>query len=82
MNERITRQEISDYKREILEQTVLVSLRETATILNVHPATVVRRVDEGKLTPYRDNSTGKNLRFLASELRDYVRSMQDKNRNI
>ncbi len=76
VKERITRQDIDAYKREILEQSVLVRLDEAAAILAVHPRTVQRRVEEGLITPYNDTANRKNLRFLASELRRYVREMR------
>jgi len=74
--ERLTRQEIQAYKREMLEACILVSLDEAAAILAVSRTTVLRRVDEGRLSAYNDNSTGKGLRFLASELQRYVREMK------
>ena len=73
---RITRQEIDAYKREILESSVLIHLDEAAEILAVSRTTVLRRVDEGRLVAYSDNSTSKGLRFLASELQSYVREMR------
>lgn len=78
-NERITRRDIDAYKREILEQTVLVRLDETAEILAVSVSTVIRRAEEGVLIPYNDGQNkgnNKGLRFLASDLRDYVRQMK------
>jgi excisionase family DNA binding protein len=75
--ERITRQDIEGYKREILESTVLVRLDEVASILAVHPRTVQRRVDEGHITPYVDRGNRKHVRFLASELQRYVREMRN-----
>lgn len=77
-NERITRADVEAYKREILEQTVLVRLDETATILAVSKSTVIRRVEEGRLTPYNDNGGRKGLRFLASELQSYVKEMRER----
>jgi excisionase family DNA binding protein len=73
---RITRQEIDAYKREVLETSVLVRLDEAAAILAVSTDTVRRRVEEGRLTPYNDNHTRKGIRFLASELQNYVREMR------
>ncbi len=73
---RITRGEIEAYKREVLETSVLVRLDEAAAILAVSTSTVQRRVEEGKLTAYTDNSTRKGLRILASELQRYVREMK------
>jgi predicted ArsR family transcriptional regulator len=74
--ERITRQEIEMYKREVLEQSVLVTLDDAAAILAVSPRTVRRRVEEGLLATYSDTSDRENTRFLASELREYVRRMR------
>lgn len=76
IQERITRREIEGYKREILEQSVLVTLDDAAAILAVSPRTVRRRVEEGLLSTYSDTSDRENTRFLASELRDYVRRMR------
>jgi predicted ArsR family transcriptional regulator len=74
--ERITRQEIEMYKREVLEQSVLVTLDDAAAILAVSPRTVRRRVEEGLLATYSDTRDRENTRFLASELREYVRRMR------
>lgn len=76
MKERITRHEIDRYKREQLDQTVLVRLEEAAAILAISPRTLQRRVDEGRIQAYNDNRTRKGIRFLASELRTYVRKMK------
>ncbi|NOQ52144.1 MAG: helix-turn-helix domain-containing protein [Desulfuromonadaceae bacterium] len=76
MKERITRPEISAYKREKLDQTVLVRLDEAAAILAVSTRTLQRRVDEGRITAYNDNKTKKGIRFLASELSEYVKKMK------
>ena len=79
VQERITRRDIDAYKRELLEQSVLVRLDEAASIMAVSRSTIIRRIEEGKLTPYNDNGNGnrKGLRFLASELRDYVKQMRE-----
>jgi excisionase family DNA binding protein len=76
MKERITRREIDIYKQQILDKTVLVGSNEAAAILSIHPRTLKRRVDEGRIKAYNDNGTNRNLRFLASDLRDYVRGMR------
>ncbi len=76
MRERITRREIEAYKREILDQTVLVGKDEAAAMLAISPRTLERRVEEKKIEAYNDNTTNKNMRFLASDLRDYVRRMK------
>lgn len=76
VKERITRQEIDSYKRELLENSVLVGLNEAAAILAVNPRTLLRRADEGKITCYNDSRTSKGIRFLGSELQRYVREMK------
>lgn len=77
--ERITRKDLDQYKREILDQTVLVRLDEAAAILAVHPRTLLRRVEDGRIVPYNDNPSSKGIRFLASELRKYVNDMKTQN---
>jgi excisionase family DNA binding protein len=76
MNERITRSDITTYKREILEQTVLVAPSEAAMILSCSERTVHRLVREGEVHGYGRNVGGRGLRLLASELREYVRSIR------
>lgn len=72
----ITRAEITAYKREVLESSVLVRMSEAAEILAIDQRTLRRRVEEGRITPYNDNPTSKGLRFLASELQQYVQDMR------
>ena len=72
----ITRQEIDNYKREMLESSVLVRLDEAAAIMAVSRSTVIRRAREGRITPYNDNANDKGLRFLASDLKRYVSEMR------
>lgn len=81
VRERITRQEIDAYKREILDQTVLVTLDDAAAVLAVSTRTLRRRVEEGLIPTYSDTPDRGNTRFLASELRDYVRSMRNLHRD-
>ena len=76
MKERITRKEIDAYKRSTLDRTVLIRLDEAAAILAISPRTLQRRVDEGRIQSYNDNRTKKGIRFLASELREYVQDMK------
>lgn len=72
--ERITAQDVAEYKREILDQTVLVAAPEAARILSCSERTVRRLVQEGRIHAY--NHPRRNLRLLASELRDYVHSLK------
>lgn len=74
--ERITRQDVLAYKREILEQTVLVAPAEAATMLSCSERTVHRMVRDGEVHAYGRNKGSRGLRLLASELREYVRSIK------
>ena len=76
MNERITRSDVTTYKREILEQTVLVAPSEAALILSCSERTVHRLGRGGEVHGYGRNIGGRGLRLLASELREYVRSIK------
>jgi len=81
IKERVTRAEIDAYKREILEQSVLVSLEDAAAVLAVSPRTLRRRVEEGLIPTYSDTPDRENTRFLASELCKYVRGMRQFHRD-
>lgn len=81
VRESITRKDIDTFKKEFLAQSILVKVEEAAQILAVSERTVLRRVEEGRLTPYNDNSNNKGVRFLASELQAYVREMRGHMKN-
>jgi excisionase family DNA binding protein len=74
--ERITRKEIDGYKREVLEQSVLLAPQDVSKILSCSDSTVYRLVRSGRLTGYGENRGTKGLRILAAELRDYVKSLK------
>lgn len=79
VRERITRQDVAQYKQEILEQTVMVNFREAAQILSCSVSTVRTLVRSGEFAKY--NRHGANTRcngdrLLASELRNYVNSIR------
>lgn len=74
--ERITKQDVMQYKQEILEQTVLVAAPEAAMMLSCSERTVHRLVRDGEIHAYNRNRCAKGLRLLASELREYVRSIK------
>lgn len=74
--ERITKQDVMQYKQEILEQTVLVAPAEAAQILACSERTVHNMVREGELHAYRRTASSRGIRLLASELREYVRSIK------
>lgn len=76
MRERITRADILAYKREILEETVLVTAREATVILSCSSRTVHRLVEQGHIAGYNRSARSKGLCLLASGLRDYVRSIK------
>lgn len=73
--ERITRQDITAYKLEIMDQTVLVAAPEAASILSCSERTIFRMVREGDIHAYGQRGM-KGIRFLASELREYVASIK------
>lgn len=81
MSERITRADVAQYKRELLDQTVLVAPAEASQILACSERTVHRLVRDGEIHAYRSSTRLRGLRLLASELRDYVHSLKiDKER--
>ena len=73
---KITRAELTAYKKEILEKSVLVDEHTAARILAISTRTLRRRVSEGRIPAYTDNESRRHMRFLASELRDYVKEMR------
>ena len=79
IKERITRQEIETYKREILEQTVVVTIQDAAKMLSCSPGTVRGLIRDGFITQHNRHGAGRSCngtRILAAELRDYVRSIK------
>lgn len=74
--EKITRLEVESYKREVLEQSVLVSPQEASRILSCSDRKVYDLVKSGKLAGYGENRGAKGLRILAAELREYVQSIK------
>lgn len=76
VKEMITRAEIDAVKREIIEKSILVNFDDAAAMLAVSPRTLRRRVDEGLISTYSDTADRSNSRFLAAELREYVRRMR------
>ena len=74
--ERISRQDVLAYKREILEQTVLVAPAEAALILACSERTIHRLVRDGEVHAYGRSKGSRGLRLLASELRSYVASIK------
>lgn len=64
------------YRREILESCALLRPADAAKMLGISTSSLMRRVEDGRIYAYRDNPTSAGVRFLASELRDYVRAMK------
>jgi len=75
-SERITKQDVINFKQQILEQSVLVAPSEAAQILSCSERTVHRLVREGEVHGYGRNKGSRGLRLLASELREYVKSIK------
>lgn len=76
IREKISRSDVEMYKQRVLEESVLVSPQEAARILDCGDRKVYDLVRSGRLSGYTENPKRKGLRLLASELRDYVKSMK------
>lgn len=74
--ERITRQDVELFKREVLESSVLVRPKEAANILSCSERTVYDLVRGGYLHGYNRSKGTAGLRILARELQDYVQSIK------
>ena len=73
----ITRNDIKEHKRKILDQSMLVNLENAATILDCSTRTVSNRIRDGELSGYNRGPAGtKGVKLLAADLRDYVKSMR------
>ena len=73
--ERISRHDLLAYKREILDQTVLVAPPEAAMMLACSERKVYTLVKNGDIHAYGKRGRS-GLRLLASELREYVASIR------
>jgi len=81
MNERITRDDVEAYKREILKNTVVVSVETAADILSCSVSHVKTLMNEGRLTRHNRHAGRAHCngdRILAWELQEYVRSIRMK----
>lgn len=76
IREKLSHSDVEAYKREVLEQSVLVAPAEVAKILSCGERKVYELVKSGELHGYQRNRGGRGLRVLASELRDYVQSIK------
>jgi hypothetical protein len=76
ITERITLGEITAYKREVLERSVLIAPAEVSRILACSPRKVYDLVRSGRLSGYAENRKSKGLRILAKELLEYVESLK------
>lgn len=76
IKQRITLEEVAAYKRDIMEKSVLVDLSTVAEVLSVTPRTVRSYVRSGKIQAYSQSPGSRGLRVLASDLRDYVKSIR------
>lgn len=74
--QRISQLEVELYKREVLEQSMLVSPKEAAKILSCSETTIYRRVKDGDLKGYSKDRNSKGLRLLAAGLVEYVQSIK------
>lgn len=73
---RITAEDIEAYKRDILDQSVLVKAADAARVLSCSTRKLYNLARDGQIAAYNEQAGMKGMRFLASELRDYVRSLK------
>jgi hypothetical protein len=76
IQERITKNDVEIYKREVLERSMLVAPPEAARILACSERTVYDLVRGGYLHGFNRNKGTRGLRILARELQDYVQSIK------
>ena len=76
LRERITANDVVAYKREVLEQSVLIAPKEAARILSCSENTVYGLVRNGDLHGYNKKRGTRGLRLLAADLQRYVRSIR------
>jgi len=76
VQERITRGDVENYKRSVLESSLLVAPPEAARILACSERKVYDLVRGGRLHGYSQIRGTRGLRILASELQDYVQSIR------
>ena len=74
--EQITDRDVAEYKRELLENTVLVATKTAAEILACSERTVHRMISDGDLHRYSRVPGSRGVRVLARELREYVDSIK------
>jgi len=68
--------DVEAYKREILDESVLVTPNVAAEILSCSERTVYNLVRDGHLHGYSRSRGSRGLRIMARELRDYVNSIR------
>ncbi len=74
--ERITMRDVEQYKREVLDRTVLVTPAVAAEILSVSERTVYNLVRDGRINGYARTRGTRGLRIMARELKEYVESIR------
>lgn len=75
MSEETTKQ-ITHFKQELIEQTVLITQQDAAKILDCSVPHVTALIRNGCLHAYCRNKGSRGVRLLASELMEYVRSLK------
>lgn len=76
MNKQDTRQDVMNYRQEVLEQIMLVSPADAARVLDCSERAVMNLIREGELHAYCRNTRSRGVRLLARELREYVNSIK------
>lgn len=75
MNEQTTKQ-ITRFKQELLEQTVLITRYDASKVLDCSVSHITDLIRNGCLHAYCRNKGQRGVRLLASEVIEYVRSLK------
>ncbi|MGD9949322.1 MAG: helix-turn-helix domain-containing protein [Desulfobulbus sp.] len=76
MSNRITKLDVMQFKQELLGQVLLITPDEAAKTLDCSEHEVMNLVREGRLPSYNLNKRARDVRLMASELRDYINSIE------
>jgi len=74
---KITQTDVSRSKERFFKECTLVPVEVAAEVLAVHPSTIYRYIQEGRISSYNGSRRrSKGVRILANELKEYVRSIK------
>ncbi len=74
---KITPTDVAQHKERFFKECTLVPVDVAADVLAVHPSTIYRYIQEGRIHSYNGStSRSKGVRILANELKEYVKSIK------